>query len=200
MDCTYKTNKYRMPLLVIMGHTALGSSFYIAFAFLESEEEESFVWVLEMLQALYRHLGLPDPSVVVIDRDLALMNAIARVFALAVVLLCIWHINMNVLKHCKPAFDTQENWKKFYDAWREVVHASNEEDYKTTWKALKLAYRHDHQEEIDYLKDTWLLPHRRRFCKAWTNQVLHFNTATTSRVEGGHSVLKHTLKPPPEIL
>ena len=69
-----------------------------------------------MLKALYRHLGLSDSNVVLIDRDLTLMNAIAKVFALTVILLCIWHININVLKHCKPAFDTQEDWKKFYDA------------------------------------------------------------------------------------
>ena len=183
-----------MPLLVIMGHTALGTSFYIAFAFLESEEEEDFVWVLEMLKALYRHLGLSDPTVVVIDRDLALMNAIARVFALAVILLCIWHINMNVLKNCKADFDTEEEWKEFYNAWREVVQASHEDKYKTAWRSFKRAYKQDHQELIDYLKDTWLKPHRQHFCKAWTNRLLHFDTLTTSRVEGGHRVLKAALK------
>ena len=89
MDCIYKINKYRMSLLVMMSHTVLGTSFYIAFAFLVSKEEKDFVWVLTMLQALYRHLGLSDSSVVVIDQDLALMNIIARVFTLTVVLLCI---------------------------------------------------------------------------------------------------------------
>ena len=114
------------------GHTALGTSFYIAFAFLESEEEVDFIWVLEKLKALYRHLGLRDPCVIVIDRDLVLMNAIAIVFAMAVILLCIWHINMNVLKHCKPAFYTQEKWEIFYNAWRKVVQAPNEDEYKSS--------------------------------------------------------------------
>ena len=186
MDCTYKTNKYRMPMLVIMGHTALGTSFYIGFAFLSSDEEEDFVWMLNQLKALYRHLGLQDPCVVVIDRDLALMNAIATVFTQTVILLCLWHINMNVLKHCKPAFETEEKWIEFYDAWGGIVRAPHEDEYKAAWKTFKRAYRNTHQEEIDYLKATWLKPHRRLFCKAWTNQILHFNTSTTSRIEGGH--------------
>ena len=43
MDCTYKTNKYKLPLLVIIGHTSLGTSFYVEFAFVAKEQEEDFV-------------------------------------------------------------------------------------------------------------------------------------------------------------
>ena len=182
-----------MPLLIIMGHTALGTSFYIAFAFLEKEEEEDFVWVLEMLKALYKHIGLKNPEVIVTDRDLALMNAIATVFETTVNLLCIWHINMNVLKNCKPAFDTEEAWKEFYNAWGKVVQADFGDDFNIAWRALKQQYRNTHMEEVNYLKDTWLTHHRHRFCKAWTNLNTHFDTLTTSRVEGGHRVLKSVL-------
>lgn len=43
MDCTYKTNRYGMPMLVVMSHTSLGTSFYIGFAFIEKKEEKNFV-------------------------------------------------------------------------------------------------------------------------------------------------------------
>ena len=115
MDCTYKTNKYKMPLLVIMGHTALSTSFYVGFAFLEGEEEEDFAWVLEQLKALYTSLGLKDPSVIVTDRDLGLMNAIKAQYPDVHNLLCIWHINKNVLKKCKKHFATQKEWETFLD-------------------------------------------------------------------------------------
>ena len=194
MDCTYKTNKYKMPLLIIMGHTALGTSFCIGFAFLEKEEEEDFTWVMEHLKALYRHLGLKDPEVIVTDRDLALMNAIATVFASSANLLCVWHVNTNVLKNCKPAFDTEEKWKEFEAAWQQVVNADFGDDFNTAWRILRQPYGKDYEAEVIYLKDTWLRRHRHRFCKAWTNLVTHFNTTTTSRVEGGHRVLKSVLK------
>ena len=37
IDCTYKTNRYRMPLCIISGLTCLNISFYLGFAFLSSE-------------------------------------------------------------------------------------------------------------------------------------------------------------------
>ena len=42
MDATYKTNRYKLPLLIITGTTALGSSFYIAFCFLAREQFEDY--------------------------------------------------------------------------------------------------------------------------------------------------------------
>ena len=42
LDCTYKTNCFKLPLLNIVGTTCLNTTFFIAFCFLHSEEEESF--------------------------------------------------------------------------------------------------------------------------------------------------------------
>ena len=42
LDCTYKTNKYGMPLLDMIGVDATGRSFCIAFAFLSSKAEEDY--------------------------------------------------------------------------------------------------------------------------------------------------------------
>jgi MULE transposase-like protein len=41
MDCTYKTNCYNMPLLDIVGCNSMDSTFYIGFAFLGNEQEET---------------------------------------------------------------------------------------------------------------------------------------------------------------
>lgn len=37
LDATYKTNKYKLPLFIITGVTALNTSFYVGFAFMKSE-------------------------------------------------------------------------------------------------------------------------------------------------------------------
>lgn len=42
MDCTYKTNKYRISLLTIVGHTAIDTTFHVGFAFLSSESPEDY--------------------------------------------------------------------------------------------------------------------------------------------------------------
>ncbi|XP_028068684.1 uncharacterized protein LOC114271253 [Camellia sinensis] len=84
MDCTYKTNRYRLPLLEI---------------------------VLQILRDLIDNSVLP--KVIVTDRELALMNAIDNTFPNARHLLCRWHINKNVLMKCKKMFETKEKWDKF---------------------------------------------------------------------------------------
>ena len=80
MDCTYKTNRYKLPLISTMGTTALNTSFYVGFAFLRQERKEDYVWFLQQLKTLYRMLNISYPKVVVTDRDIGLMAAIYSVF------------------------------------------------------------------------------------------------------------------------
>lgn len=63
MDCIYKCNKYRLPLLNIVGTTCLNTTFYIAFGFLFQEWKHDFIWFLTMLHNLYRRLDLTDLKV-----------------------------------------------------------------------------------------------------------------------------------------
>ncbi|XP_012829974.1 PREDICTED: uncharacterized protein LOC105951131 [Erythranthe guttata] len=44
MDCTYKTNKYGMSLLEIIGITPVGRNFTIAFAFMSHEDADTYEW------------------------------------------------------------------------------------------------------------------------------------------------------------
>jgi hypothetical protein len=46
IDCTYKTNKFNMPLMNIVGITSTNHTFNGGFAFINAENEESFTWVL----------------------------------------------------------------------------------------------------------------------------------------------------------
>lgn len=47
LDCTYKTNRYGMPLLHIIGVSSSNSTFSIAFCFMQNEQEESYIWALK---------------------------------------------------------------------------------------------------------------------------------------------------------
>ena len=52
MDCTYKTNRFHMPLLDILGSTGLNHTFFTAFVFLSGETEEDYTAALKMLAAV----------------------------------------------------------------------------------------------------------------------------------------------------
>ncbi|XP_077246001.1 protein FAR1-RELATED SEQUENCE 5-like [Tasmannia lanceolata] len=111
MDCTYKTNKYKMPLFDVVGVTSFNTSFYSCFAFLQNEEVEDYRWALEKFNVM---LGDDSqPVVIITDRELALMKAIQVIFPRAANLLCLWHIEKNVLSKCKSFFDDGNDWKVF---------------------------------------------------------------------------------------
>ena len=86
MDCTYKTNRYNLPLLEIVGVTSTRKTFLITAVYLEAKKEINFTWALEILKSLMNDSCLP--SVIVTDRELASMNAIKKVFPMATHLLC----------------------------------------------------------------------------------------------------------------
>ena len=102
IDATYKTNEYRIPLLEVVGITSTLRTYSLMFAYLANEKSDRLIWALGTLKDFMLGKGALMPSVFVSDRDLALMNAIETCFPTARHILCIWHINQNVVKCCSP--------------------------------------------------------------------------------------------------
>lgn len=86
MDCTYKVDKYKFLLLEIVSVTLTTMIFNVDFAYLESKQEDNYIWALKRLKIIMQDDMLP--SVIVIKRELALMNAIEKIFSNATNLLC----------------------------------------------------------------------------------------------------------------
>ena len=60
MDCTYKTNRYRLPLLEIVGVTSTNLTFSMAFVYLEAKRVDNYTWAMEKLQSLMFADRLPN--------------------------------------------------------------------------------------------------------------------------------------------
>ena len=116
MDTTYKTNRYMLPLLEFVGVTSIGRlTLSVAFAYLEAEHENNFVWALERFRGLFHRVdGLLE--VIVTDKDLALMNAVKIVFFESHNLLCQFHIDRNVKAKCKQHVTPKEAWDQVMKA------------------------------------------------------------------------------------
>ncbi|CAH9089994.1 unnamed protein product, partial [Cuscuta epithymum] len=93
MDCTYKTNRYGLPLLEIVGVTCTDLTFSVAFVYMEAEREDNYTWAMEKLKTLM--ISSTMPSVIVTDRDLAFMKSVKKVFPETTNLLCRFHITKN---------------------------------------------------------------------------------------------------------
>jgi len=154
LDCTYKTNKYGMPLLDMIGVDATQRSFCIAFAFLSGETEEDYTWALERLKSLYEQCNATLPSVILTDRCLAVMNAASALFPAATTLLCIWHVNKAILTRCQLAFSEAKDWQEFYSYWHLIVSSPTEEAYNRHLADFQQKYASRHLEEVGYIKTT----------------------------------------------
>jgi hypothetical protein len=94
MGSTYKANWYKTPLFEIVGITSIKMSYSLGFAFI-TNEKDNFTWVLEMCLTL---LKIKDTmlNVIISDKDLTLMNVVAKVFPNSATLVCKYHIFKNV--------------------------------------------------------------------------------------------------------
>ncbi|KAH1238587.1 putative protein FAR1-RELATED SEQUENCE 10 [Glycine max] len=179
IDSTYKTNRYRLPLLDFVGVTPTAMTFSAGFAYLEAERVNNIVWALERFRDLFlRHDRLP--LVIVTDRDLALMNAVKTVFPESTNLLCRFHIDKNVKAKCKSLIGEKNMWDYVMDSWGTLVDCPSEHEFHESHQKFQVACS-PWPMFIDYVNDTWIIPHKEKFITAWTNKVMHLGNTTTNR-------------------
>ena len=58
------------------------------------------------------------------------MNAIKNVFPECLNVLCMWHINKNVLANCKKLFKDEKGWTEFQQSWNQVVYSKSEFEFE----------------------------------------------------------------------
>jgi hypothetical protein len=200
MDCTYRTNKYGLPLLHILGCTNIQTFFSAGFCFLRNETHQDYYWAIS---TFLNKTKMPHPRVLVSDQEKALKSAARELLPNIPQLLCVWHINRNVQTKAQHVWrdadgKTREEKKKiiekrsqFMTRWNQIVYAKNETQFNSCWQQLLSDYSNQ-QALCNYLEKS-LHPIRFEWAAAWTSRYRHFNTITTSPVEGMHKVLKDYL-------
>jgi hypothetical protein len=101
MDCTYKTNKFGMPLFNIVGVSGMNTTTHLAHVFMRGETIEDYKWALNSLKLALEPRTIPLPNVICVDRDLAHLCALVDVFPMVPVLLCLWHVVKAVETHAR---------------------------------------------------------------------------------------------------
>ncbi len=148
---------------------------------------------MNQLKAIYFQLKLSDSNVIVIDMKKALINVICMTFSSINHVLCLWHINNNVLAHCKKTFDDKENWTRFFDEWKAMTYASIEAKFWKLWNQLFVKYNRSHEDCVKYLIFTYIA-NCRQFVTCFINKFLHFDIIVISRSENDHAILKRQLR------
>jgi histone-lysine N-methyltransferase SETD2 len=122
------------------------------------------------------------------------MNALRVVFPTTKNLICVWHINKNILANVRRHFpsatdDNEEAWKEFMGFWSNVTEATTEDGFELSWDLLSRKYSREHSSAVLYISNTWLV-HKERFVRAFTDRYLHMGSRCSSRVESSHSAMK----------
>ena len=200
MDCTYRTNKYRLPLLHILGCTSLQTFFSAGFCFLRTETEVDYHWAIS---TFLHQTGVPHPHVFISDQEEALKSAARSLLPSVPQLLCVWHNNKNVQTRAQLVWrdadgktkeekeEITQKRSQFMSRWYGVVSARTDVEFSSKWQSILRDYN-DQQELCDYLRN-YQFKTRFEWAAAWTSQYRHYGTITTSPVEGMHKVLKDYL-------
>jgi len=215
LDCTYKTNKFDMPLLDILGVDHHNNSFTVALCFLDQEITENYMEAVQHLKALFEP-GI-WPSVIATDCEPALISAVSTHFPAIHTkrVLCYWHVSKCVLSNCKALFGTMERWEEYSQFFQKVVFSKTEDEYEDRLEEFKTEFNWNNgnphvplapsltpdqiqdittrdleRQALEYTLGQWLTPFKTEIVHAWTDRHFHRGTTTTSRLEGAHSVLK----------
>lgn len=63
LDCTYRTNRFGISLLNIIGITGSNSTVHVAQAFIRNDQGPDYDWALRQLHAMMLLNGIPHPQV-----------------------------------------------------------------------------------------------------------------------------------------
>ncbi|TYH58578.1 hypothetical protein ES332_D08G164700v1 [Gossypium tomentosum] len=185
-----KRKKYDLPFVQIGGVASTNKTFSIAFAFIINEKEENYNWALTCLKLTLEECMYP--RVIVMDRELALMNACQQVFPDATRLLYRWHITENIKKHCRQSIKSQHEWDSFRAMWTVLVESPTWILYIENYRKLQ-SILSEYPGVLKYLDQVWLSKYKETFVSVWIDRHLNFGERTTNRVESQHVKLKKYL-------
>jgi len=146
-----------MPLLHIVGVTSTYHSFNAGFAFLSAETEDEYVWALKAFARIVQ------PHIIVTDREMSLMNAIKSVFTSCINLLCVSHINTNVLAKTKDlGWNNDEEFKEFMKEWNQCIRSKTIDCFSSSWDRFAQKCEREHLQAMDDISRTWIV-HKEKF-------------------------------------
>jgi len=138
IDSTYKTNRYRLSLLDIVGVTPTRMTFSIAFFYLEEERLNNVFWAQEWFRDIFLRCDALV-GVIITDKDLTLMNAVKTVFLESTNLLCRFHIDKNMKAKCKILVDKKKCIRLWHRSLGSLVDCPSEQNFDECFMKFEIA-------------------------------------------------------------
>ncbi|KAJ1434107.1 MULE transposase domain [Sesbania bispinosa] len=182
-DATYGKNKYRSPLVVFSGVNHHNRTTIFASAVVANETKDTYVWLLQKFNVVMKG---KSPKLVITDGDMAMRNAIKRVFPNAHHRLCAWHLLRNSTSNVGiPDFisDLKSNIDvaEFQIRWDQMVSKFGLEDH--CW--VKELYEKRKMWASSHIRDATEIP-KSLILDRWTKIALEIITSEIQILKNKH--------------
>jgi hypothetical protein len=178
-DSTYKTNRYNLPFVLLVGVNHHHQTIIFGSALLSGETEEAYTW---LLQSFHEGMNNKSPVSVVTDGDKAMRNAIRKVFPNANHRLCSWHLARNATSHFTN--------KAIIRAFTKCMHTiQTREQFEENWNSMI--------EKFDLKGNEWLrkmYTSRAMWAEAYLRGQFWAELRSTQRCEGMNASMKRSLQ------
>ncbi|XP_077217517.1 uncharacterized protein LOC143851909 isoform X1 [Tasmannia lanceolata] len=172
IDGTHLRGKYRGTLLAATGIDGNGGLFLLAFAVVEAETYESWVWFLHLFRHNFISAGR-DVITIGSDRMKGLPRAVAEALPRSHHSYYIHHLNANF----HSTFKNEKLWKLFMTA----AYSLREGAFKDAMESIKSQSKRAHQWISDIPKENWASAYF---------EGCRYNVLTTNAAECFNAVLK----------
>ena len=196
IDSTYRTNKYKLPLIVLAAINEEGRTFIIGFGVVQSEEAINISWILKELFDYFAFA----PNIICSDSCPTLDKVIRELLPNTTHLLCGWHVAQNLRSHTVP-LSNQSVFLVFT-----FIEKIFEEDFIKNISQLPYCPSKSLVEELfDKIKKENRLSEKtksyfqakfetkERWCLAYKCDLPCLKINTTLRIEGINGVIKTEL-------
>ncbi|KAJ1390846.1 Zinc finger, PMZ-type [Sesbania bispinosa] len=174
-DATYRKNKYRYPVVIFSGVNHHNHTTIFACGIVSNETEETYVWLLEQFNAVMKG---KSPVSVITDGDLAMRNAIKRVYPNAHHRLCAWHLIRNATSNVSnPGFTAAFT--------RCMLGDYDIGQFKRKWPTMVNQFGLQENRWVREMYDK-----RKMWATAYIRGNFFAGFRTTSRCEGLHSQIR----------
>ncbi|KAK9756335.1 hypothetical protein RND81_01G090000 [Saponaria officinalis] len=200
-DTTYQTNRYNLICGALVGINNHQSNIMFEWAFLSDEKTETFEW---LFNAFNESMGEDViPTSIFTDQDLAMTNAIEKVYPSSKHRLCQWHIHQNAISH----FCSLKHDRTFQQAFNKCLNGCySEAEFEDTWGTMVEEYGlHNNMwlQRLYRLKEKWCTALNRNFFSAGilssqrsesTNHALGFQASKTTSLTEFYHIFEEMVK------
>ncbi|GJJ76621.1 zinc finger SWIM domain-containing protein 3 [Entomortierella parvispora] len=185
-DNTYKTNRFGMPLNVIVIIDNAGKSRLVGCSLVSGESVEDYEWILEQLLAASDNVY---PHIIFVDEDPAMEAACATTISKTTVLNCIWHLRQNLNKNLHGALG--KDWNDFISAFWTTRNALTASDFERRWSEHVAVFGVDKPKIEGYLKR--ISEKREHWAWPWVGTRFTAGMQSTQRVESMNAAIKRAV-------